>query len=60
MSKSLDPDEAGHFVEAHLGPNCLQNLSADDPSGKEPAKYASENIVALIRVVHIFANIINK
>ena len=35
MSKSLDPDEAGHFVEAHLGPNCLQNLSADDTSGKE-------------------------
>ena len=27
---SLDPDQAGHFVESDLGPNCLQRLSADN------------------------------
>ena len=32
MSKSLDPDQARHFVGPDLGPNCLQNLSADDTS----------------------------
>ena len=26
----LDPDQAGHFVESNLGPNCLQRLSAGD------------------------------
>ena len=31
MSNSLDPDQAQHFVEPDLGPNCLQGLSA----GKE-------------------------
>ena len=30
MSKSLDADQAGHFVGPDLGPNCLQKLSADD------------------------------
>ena len=30
MSKSLDPDQAQHFVGPDLGPNCLQRLSADD------------------------------
>ena len=38
VSNSLDPDQAQHFVEPHLGPNCLQKLSADDTSslvGKE-------------------------
>ena len=34
MSKSLDPDQAGHFVGPALGPNCLQRLSADK-AGKE-------------------------
>ena len=28
MSNSLDPDQARHFVEPDLGPNCLQKLSA--------------------------------
>ena len=38
MSNSLDLDQAQHFVGPHLGPNCLQRLSADDKSplaGKE-------------------------
>ena len=30
VSKSLDPDQAWHFVGPDLGPNCLQKLSADD------------------------------
>ena len=30
--KSLDPDQARHFVGPDLGPNCLQRLSADDTS----------------------------
>ena len=30
VSNSLDPDQARHFVEPDLGPNCLQRLSADD------------------------------
>ena len=30
VSNSLDPDQARHFVEPGLGPNCLQRLSADD------------------------------
>ena len=34
VSNSLDPDEAQHFVECDLGPNCLQTLSADD-TGKQ-------------------------
>ena len=34
MSKSLDPDQARHFVGPDLGPNCLQRLSADI-GGKE-------------------------
>ena len=29
MSNRLDPDQASHFVEPDLGPNCLQRLSAD-------------------------------
>ena len=28
--KSLDPDQAQHFVGPDLGPNCLQRLSADN------------------------------
>ena len=32
MSNSLDQDQARHFVEPDLGPNCLQKLSADDTS----------------------------
>ena len=27
VSNSLDPDQARHFVELDLGPNCLQRLS---------------------------------
>ena len=34
VSKSLDPDQARHFVGPDLGPNCLQRLSADI-AGKE-------------------------
>ena len=30
VSNSLDPDQARHFVGHNLGPNCLQELSADD------------------------------
>ena len=30
MSKSLDPDQAGHFVSPDLDPNCLQRLLADN------------------------------
>ena len=33
MSNSLDPDQSGHHVGPDLGPNVLQNLSADDTSG---------------------------
>ena len=29
---SLDSDQARHFVEHDLGPNCLQRLSAEDKS----------------------------
>ena len=28
----LDPDQAQHNVGPDLGPNCLQKLSADDPT----------------------------
>ena len=31
-SNSLDPDQAQHFVEPDLGPNCWQRLSAGDTS----------------------------
>ena len=30
MSKSLDPDQAQHFVGPDLGPYCLQRLPAND------------------------------
>ena len=32
MQNSLDPDQARHYVEPDLGPNCLQRLSVDDTS----------------------------
>ena len=34
VSKSLDPDQARHFVGPDLGPNCFQKLQADI-AGKE-------------------------
>ena len=30
VSKSLDPDQAQHFVGPDLGLNCLQKLSTDE------------------------------
>ena len=32
VSKSLDPDQARHFVGPDLGPNCFQTLSEDSIS----------------------------
>ena len=32
VPKSLDPDQARHFVGPDLGPNCLQRLSAGNTS----------------------------
>ena len=32
VSNNLDPDQALHFIEPDLGPNCLQRLSAHDTS----------------------------
>ena len=32
MSNILDPDQARRFVGPDLDPNCLQKLTADDPS----------------------------
>ena len=32
MSNGLDPDQDLHSVVADLGPDCLQNLSADHTS----------------------------
>ena len=32
MSKSLDPDQARHFIGPDMGPNWLQRSSADDTS----------------------------
>ena len=32
VSNILDPDQARRFVRPDLDPNCLQKLSADDPS----------------------------
>ena len=32
MSNCLDPDQDRRSVNPDLGPNCLQNLSADDTS----------------------------
>ena len=33
VSNGLDPDQVRHFVGPNLGPNCLQQLSADGNSG---------------------------
>ena len=30
VSNNLVPDQAKHFVEPDMGPNCLQSLSADN------------------------------
>ena len=38
MSNSLVSDQARHFVEPDLGPNCLQRLSADNKS-EQRVKY---------------------
>ena len=32
VSSSLDSDQARHFIEPDMGPNCLQRLSADNTS----------------------------
>ena len=32
VSNSLHPDQARHFVEPDLDPNCFQKLSAEDTS----------------------------
>ena len=32
VSNSLNQDQALHFVQSDLGPNCLRRLSADDTS----------------------------
>ena len=37
VSKSLDPDQARHFVGPDLGPNSLQKLSAGD-TGRQRVK----------------------
>ena len=37
MSISLDPNQAQHFVQPDLGPNCLQMLSANN-IGKQRVK----------------------
>ena len=45
MSNSLDPDQAGRFVEPDLGPNCLPRLSADD-DGRQRVKPWSQGQTA--------------
>ena len=43
VSKSLDPDQARHFVGPDLGPNCLQRISADDTC-KQRVKSGHTNV----------------
>ena len=38
MSNSSDPDQARHFFQPDLGPNCLQRLSADNKSHHQQGK----------------------
>ena len=46
-SKSLDLDQARHFVGPDLGPNCLQNVSVDNTRRKR------------VKVVTPFENILS-
>ena len=43
MSKSLDPDQARHFVGPDLGPNCLQRIISDFLS-EHPAFYTQNYV----------------
>ena len=43
MSKSLDPDQARHFVGPDLGPNCLQSLSAADTGRRYRDKWLTRS-----------------
>ena len=51
MSNSLDPDQDRHFVGPDLGPNCLQRLSADDPSKQrvkvDPRQTVKVNLIIM-------------
>ena len=46
VSNSLDPDQAQHFVESDLDPNCLQKFSADDAK-RQRVRAAQHDIVCL-------------
>ena len=48
VSKSLDPDQAQHFVGPDLGPNCLQRLSADNKSSLVGKELDTEQLVVLL------------
>ena len=54
--KSLDPDQAQHFVGPDLGPNCLQWLSAEttlvnkDSLGNLSTSFNQKNHLNLINI----------
>ena len=57
ISISLDPDYVHHSVMPHLGPNCLQNASADNktcPVAKELmwpfSQFSIKTLLVLIRM----------
>ena len=48
MSNSLDPDQAGHFVEPDLDPNCLQKFSSDETIKRPRVRAAQHDSVCLL------------
>ena len=48
-SKSLDPDQAQHFVGPDLDPNCLQRLSEDDKGRYKRGKMGLFNMMKFLR-----------
>ena len=48
MLNSLDPNQAQHFVEPDLDPNCLKRLSADSTSRQRVNVGVSSKMALLI------------
>ena len=44
MLKSFDPNQVRLFVGPHLGPNCLQRISADNKHSRDNADYFGYSI----------------
>ena len=59
VSKSLDRDQVGHFIESDLGPKRLQRLSADDSSGFRKVNYIGQMKAFITPLYHFMRTSLN-